>query len=291
MLTDAQFSAELGDNRGDWAVTGHPMFAGSAPDAATVGGSARVGPGDSLAQTVLAIPGTRYLYSVRVRGVGTSANARLQLVWTDESGQLVGSSVDVVPATATYQAHAVLGTPPPEAVRGTVTVVAHTGEVSFTDISLQALRDGRSIDWGENLLTDASFTALGAGDSSTSWVPFGGAHPAPPSSGTPASTVYAQADSGYVQTVPIGGGKTYRIAHTTWSPDPNTRARLQVLWLDAARKFITPSITVVDVGPTPTWHAVPIRAPQNAVYAEVWLTAHDGGSVWFENVALQELRS
>ena len=29
----------------------------------------------------------------------------------------------------------------------------------------------------------------------------------------------------------------------------------------------------------------------NAQELRVWLTAHDGGSVWFDNVALQELRS
>jgi hypothetical protein len=282
MLGDTSFQQAAAGSQSHWAVVGQPSFGA---------GSVRVGEGDSLAQSVPAIPGTRYVYWARVRADESAASARLQLVWTDDSGTVLGYSVDVARATATDQMHAVLGSPPPAAVKGTVTLIAHTGTVSFTDISLQALRDGRPIGWRPNLLADPDFRGLLAGDAANPWVPFGEPSRLGLTTSEPGSAVIGQPEIGYVQTVPVEPGKTYRVGHTASSTDSHTRARLQVVWLDAGHNPVSASTGAVDVGAMPTWHATLIHAPANASYAEVWLTGHDGGRVQFEYAALQELDS
>ncbi len=96
----------------------------------------------------------------------------------------------------------------------------------------------------------------------------------------------------WFQRIRVYPGRLYRLSHYTLSLQPDQLARLQVNWLDErANTIIRSDIEVVDVGLEWQLHRMMALSPENATWADVYVSVADGPNVvWFDRFSFVELR-
>jgi dolichyl-phosphate-mannose-protein mannosyltransferase len=137
----------------------------------------------------------------------------------------------------------------------------------------------------ENLLVNPSFETLDKSSLPMGWFAIG--KPQPPQDNVQAHSgtvaIKADADGGFITSVPIQPGKLYSLGHWTRSDLPNQLARLQINWMDAESRNVGVSIDVVKVKQTWTWHKLSAMAPEGAKHAVIYVSVHEKSQVWFDD--------
>jgi hypothetical protein len=95
--------------------------------------------------------------------------------------------------------------------------------------------------------------------------------------------VQASHDAGFFQRVAILPGKLYTLGHWTRADQRGQSARLQINWLDSSAKMVAVSIDVVPTSAAWQWHQMSARAPIGAALAQVYVSVHENGEVWFDD--------
>jgi hypothetical protein len=93
----------------------------------------------------------------------------------------------------------------------------------------------------------------------------------------------ASAQAGLFQRVLIEPGKPYSLGHWTRADRREQFARLQINWLDSSAKMVAVSIDVVPTSAAWQWHQMSARAPIGAALAQVYVSVHENGEVWFDD--------
>jgi len=94
----------------------------------------------------------------------------------------------------------------------------------------------------------------------------------------------ASARAGLFQRVLIEPGKPYSLGHWTRADQREQFARLQINWLDSSAKMVAVSIDVVPTSAAWQWHQMSARAPIGAALAQVYVSVHENGEVWFDDI-------
>jgi len=141
------------------------------------------------------------------------------------------------------------------------------------------------------LLANGGFEALGPGGAPATWHTYG--HPLYSVSGNSAhygnGAVRATSVDGLFQLVPVKPGSLYTLSHWCRADGGGQFARLQVNWLDANRRLVDVSIKVVPAGASWERNEMSATAPEDAKFAQVYVSVYGSSVVWFDDLSLVEV--
>jgi len=94
------------------------------------------------------------------------------------------------------------------------------------------------------------------------------------------------------QRVPVQSEAAYVLRNATYASREGEFARLQINWLDrGALKLLRADIEVVKAGPQWMDHVMITTAPENAFWAEVYVSFQAGPEpIWFDDFALTQIQ-
>ncbi len=136
-----------------------------------------------------------------------------------------------------------------------------------------------------NLLTNPGFELLSESSYPAGWFPYGQPRIAQTNGQAHGGKVAVRADrdDGLFTRVPIVPDKIYSLGHWSRADRPNQFARLQINWLDASSRIVGVSIDVVSAGSQWVWHHFSAIAPERAATAQIYVSVHEDGKVWFDD--------
>ncbi len=102
--------------------------------------------------------------------------------------------------------------------------------------------------------------------------------------------VQVEGTASLFQRVAVEPGELHMVGHWTRADRKEQLARLQINWLDEYLQLVEVSIEVVPVGMTWQWHEMPASAPANAIWAEVYVSAHGESEIWFDDLTFLRLK-
>jgi hypothetical protein len=141
-----------------------------------------------------------------------------------------------------------------------------------------------------NLLSNTGFEQLDATGRPADWAVYG--EPVVDTSGLVAhsgrNAVRADASSGFTMSRPAQSGSLYTVGHWTRADQDGQFARLQVNWLDAQGKMVDTSIEVVPASGEWTFREFSMTAPDGIARAVVYVSVHEDGKVWFDDILFAE---
>jgi hypothetical protein len=91
------------------------------------------------------------------------------------------------------------------------------------------------------------------------------------------------------QRVPVESGSLYVLRNFSRATNPAQFARLQLHWLDGEESQVGAEWRVLPAETDWHSHAMAARAPANAVWADVYASAHGGAQVWLDDFSLVKL--
>lgn len=142
----------------------------------------------------------------------------------------------------------------------------------------------------DNLLTNSGFEEIDPQGSPVAWFAYG--HPVIDHSGARAHSgqvaVQSGGQAGFFQRVVVEPGKLYGLAHWTRADSVGQFARLQINWLDEDLSIVDVSIDVIPISSEWQWHKMQVTAPNDAVFAQVYVSIHDDSQVWFDDLDFVE---
>ncbi len=137
----------------------------------------------------------------------------------------------------------------------------------------------------QNLLPNPSFETLDAAGMPAEWLSYGQPRIVREKSGARSGTVSVSVNSGggLFSRLPVEPGKIYSLAHWSRSDKPGQFARLQINWVNAKLEIVGVSIDVVAAGPQWGWNKLAAVAPGTASQAQIYVSVHEQGEVWFDD--------
>lgn len=90
------------------------------------------------------------------------------------------------------------------------------------------------------------------------------------------------------QTIDIQGNTLYTLNQWVKANQPGQQARLQIVWLDEQSRLSLASIDVIPASENWEWHQMSVTAPEDAVAAQIYITAHDNSSVLIDDVCFAQ---
>lgn len=137
----------------------------------------------------------------------------------------------------------------------------------------------------ENLLTNNGFEQAGAHGGLAGWFAYGSGLIDRTGTRSHSGQVGVQAsyEVGFFQRVAILPGELYTLGHWTRADQPNQFARLQINWLDSSLKMVDASIDVISTHSAWRWNQHSVTAPGGATFAQVYVSVHEDGKVWFDD--------
>jgi hypothetical protein len=143
---------------------------------------------------------------------------------------------------------------------------------------------------GENLLANATFEATDADGRLSGWFVYGSTTVDRTGAEAHSGKVGVQmdADSRTFQDVPIESGRLYTLGHWSRADRADQMAWLHINWLDAQKQLLDVSIDVIATSYDWQWRQMSVTAPDDARFAQVYLSVDAKSEVWFDDVALVE---
>ena len=137
---------------------------------------------------------------------------------------------------------------------------------------------------GGNLLENGGFEESDGSGAVSGWMVYN--NPQVDTTATQAGDAAILAsDLDYVyQRVPVEGGELYTLGHWSRGGAGGEPVRLQVMWLDRAASPISVTIEYVEAGATWTWNQLSYSAPEEAIFAQVYITTGTSQAAWFDTV-------
>lgn len=291
LINNSGFEVALDSAPLGWEAAGQPLYDISGNESYRGRGAVRSTLQNRFITRAKVTPNTEYLLSHATRSVKGYGTARLQIHWLNKDGQLIGLGLEMVPVSPRgYHVRSMLATSPPAAAFATIHAEAQDGEVWFDEFSLRSIKEDDQTGQAANLLADGGFDGLLAG-ASQDWKPYGnqgsGGTEVSVSPLTPGAALLIWPGSGFSQRVPVRAGQAYYLSYTAWSTERSGVPWLKVNWLDENGNFLSESMRKVGVADSPATFSTEVTAPAKATYAEVYVSVHEGGPIWFDNYAFQ----
>lgn len=144
---------------------------------------------------------------------------------------------------------------------------------------------------GENLLTNPGFEKLLAPGRPAEWhlsgKPRFAENPAEAHTGN--VSVQATGNTGLFKRVAVVPGEMYALGHWSRADRPDQFGRLQVNWLNGKLKLLDANIEVFRAQPGWTWNEVYATAPAGASVADIFVSVHEEGTVWFDDYVFRKV--
>jgi Dolichyl-phosphate-mannose-protein mannosyltransferase len=104
--------------------------------------------------------------------------------------------------------------------------------------------------------------------------------------------VQVDAENWLSQRVPVQSDAVYVLRNATYAAREKEYARMQINWLDrSGRKLLRADIEVVQAGPQWRDHIMTTTAPENASWAEVYVSFQAGPDpIWFDDFSLTQVQ-
>jgi len=103
--------------------------------------------------------------------------------------------------------------------------------------------------------------------------------------------VQATERDGFTIRVPVKPGEIYLLGHWSRADRLDQSGRLQINWLDANGQIVDVNIDTFLAETKWSWHQFLAMAPSQASFAHVYVSAHGGGRVWFDDYVFRKVAS